>query len=503
MRLLLHLTIGLCAATFAAPIDKENVGSTYVFHHENVMGTSLELKFAAISLEQAQVAEQAALDQIDRDSKILSTYDPDSEVSRWLKTSGKPVTISPELFEVLSLFDQWRKRTNGALDASSEVISQVWKNAERAQRLPGAAELALAAASAKLLHWELDASLQTATHLTDVPVRLNSFAKSYIVNRAAENAMAVSHVSGAVVNAGGDLVVRGKMNETIEVVNPRSDSENSAPLGRLAVSGMAVATSGSYRRGFDIGGKHYSHIVDPRTGQTADQISSATVVAENAVDAGALATSFSVLKPEESQRLANSMKNVEYLLITQNGKRIQSRGWQRLELPNMLMAVAASQASGVGLWPAGFELQINLELARIEGQRTRRPYVAIWIEDKDKFPVKTISLWVEKPKWIPDLKAWYHDDRLRNMAEGSDLTSSFTSATRAPGKYTMKWDGKDNAGKLVKAGKYSVCLEVAREHGTYQIIRQEMDFNGNPKQITLNGNTEVASASVDYRRISH
>ncbi len=501
MQTLSLLTIGLCAATFAASIEKANLQTTYVFHHENVMGTSLELKFVAISPEQAQVAEQAALDQIDHDSKILSTYDPNSEVSRWLKTSGKAITVSPELFEVLSMFDQWRQRTDGALNASSEVVSQVWKNAERAQRLPIPAELAAAVASAKLLHWKLDGSLHTATHLTDVPVRLNSFAKSYIVNRAAENAMAVAHVAGVVVNVGGDMVVRGTMTETIEVANPRSDSENSAPLARLAVSGMAVATSGSYRRGFDIGGKHYSHIIDPRTGQTADQIVSATVVTENAGDSGALATSFSILKIEESQRLASSMKNVEYLLIAQDGKRIQSPGWQRLELP--MMMAAASQASGAGLWPTGFELQVNLELAHIEGQRTRRPYVAIWIEDKDKFPVKTISLWVEKSKWIPDLKSWYHDDRMRNMSEGSDLTNSLTSATRAPGKYTMKWDGKDNAGKLVKVGKYTVCLEVAREHGTYQIIRLEMDFSGNPKQITLNGNTEVASASVDYRRISH
>ena len=123
MRILSLLTIGLCAATFAASIEKVNPLTTYVFHHENVMGTSLELKFVAISLEQAQVAEQAALDQIDHDSRILSTYDPNSEVSRWLKTSGKAVTVSPELFEVLSLFDQWQQRTNGGsgLDGGSDM----------------------------------------------------------------------------------------------------------------------------------------------------------------------------------------------------------------------------------------------------------------------------------------------------------------------------------------------------------------------------------------------
>lgn len=49
----------------------------------------------------------------------------------------------------------------------------------------------------------------------------------------------------------------------------------------------------------------------------------------------------------------------------------------------------------------------------------------------------------------------------------------------------MKWDGKDNAGKLVKAGKYTVLIEAVREHGTDRILRQEMDFNGAPKQVRL------------------
>jgi hypothetical protein len=54
----------------------------------------------------------------------------------------------------------------------------------------------------------------------------------------------------------------------------------------------------------------------------------------------------------------------------------------------------------------------------------------------------------------------------------------------------------------VKAGKYTVCIEAAREHGTYQIIHQEMDFSGTPQQVKLPGNTELSSASLDYRKSS-
>jgi thiamine biosynthesis lipoprotein ApbE len=109
---------------------------------------------------------------------------------------------------------------------------------------------------------------------------LNSFTKSYVVERAAETALRSPGVTGVVVNIGGDLVVRGLGSDRVSVADPRSDAENSAPLAVLNVSDRAVATSGSYRRGFEIGGQHYSHIVDPRTGQTAEAIIGATVVAQ-------------------------------------------------------------------------------------------------------------------------------------------------------------------------------------------------------------------------------
>ena len=108
----------------------------YIFHYENVLGTSLEMKVAATSAAQSEKAEKAVLAEIDRESHILSSWDPDSEFSRWFRTMGQPVKVSPELFEVLNLFDQWRGLTHGALDASAETITRVWKRAAAEKRLP-------------------------------------------------------------------------------------------------------------------------------------------------------------------------------------------------------------------------------------------------------------------------------------------------------------------------------------------------------------------------------
>ncbi len=475
---------------------------TNVFYHENILGTSMAIKVVSDSPAEVTKAEAAVLAEIKRESKLLSTYDPQSEVSQWLKTSHKSVKISPELFSVLSLFDQWRGRTNGALDASAEIVCRLWKATAKENRVPTAAEISTALAVVQQSHWQLDEATQTATHLSDAPLILNSFVKSYIIKRATEAAMKAAQVKAVVVNIGGDLVVSGDLTEAIDIADPLSDAENSDAIAQLLIRNKAVATSGNYRRGVQIGDRWYSHIVDPRTGQPVDHIISATVVAPNATDAGALATAFSVLTPQESLALVAKLPEVECMLITKDGQRLTSAGWNALEAPAKLpeVNIAAPVAPAVQAWDASFELAISLELANINSGGYRRPYVAVWIEDGTRFPVRTLALWYQKPRWLPDLRAWSRSDRMRSMAEGTDLTRSVSSATRSAGKYTLKWDGKDNQGKLVKPGKYIVYIEAAREHGSYQLMRQEMDFRGTPQQASLPGNTEIASASLNYRK---
>jgi thiamine biosynthesis lipoprotein ApbE len=424
----------------------QRAAQIHVRQFENVLGTSMELRLDSPAPE---LAEAAALAEIDRLAAILSSYDSGSEFSRWARTHGSAVRVSPELLEVLGLYDYWRVRTGGAVSAS----------------------LAVAGAGAD---WRLDRANGTATHLSAAPLVLNSFTKSYVINKAADAAMRFA--SGVVVNIGGDLVVKGRTAEPAHVANPLDDTENSAPLGGIRVQGMAVATSGNSRRG--------AHIVDPRTGARPDHIASATVVAPRATDAGALATAFTVLRLEESQALAARTPGVEYLLVKKGGAIVSS--------PGFLLAPHA-QVPAV-------EVIVNFELARIDNQRYRRPYVAVWVEDKDRFPVRTVGLWFQKDRWLPDLRGWYRGDRLRLLAEGNEIAPTISSATRPAGKYTMKWDGRDNKGAAVKPGKYTVYIEAVREHGSYDLLKQEIDLTGGSKQYSLAGGTEIAGASIEYRK---
>jgi len=479
------------------------------FHYENVLGTSMDVTVLAASEAGARAATAAVLDRIDRDAKILSGYDPASEFSRWFRTIGEPVPVSAELYEVMGMFDTWRERTGGALDASAETASRVWKQAASSKRLPSDEEVASAVARIRQPHWRLDAAARTATHLDAAPLLFNSFTKSYIIDRAVRAALGAGAARGIVVNIGGDIVARGAWTETVGVTDPLDNADNATPLARLAIRDRAVATSGSYRRGYDIGGRHYSHIVDPRSGRPTADVVSATVVADRGADAGALATAFCVLSPRDSERLALSVPSAEFLIVLADGSRIQSRGWRtltagerRLPVPSPVTRVYASEQAGT----PGAELTVTVELAQIQtegGGRADWPYLAIWIEDQDKIPVRTLTVLYRRneARFLADLRAWYRGDRLRAMAEGTDILGSVSSATRAPGRYTFKWDMKDQQGKLVPAGTYTVFIEAAREHGTYQILRQAMDFSGTPKQVDLPiKGIEISAASLDYHK---
>ncbi|MBE7172601.1 MAG: DUF2271 domain-containing protein [Williamsia sp.] len=490
------LLLTLLSSTARLP---EKKAKTYVSNYENVLGTSLEIKIMAGSPGQAVRAEKDVLAEIDRLNHLLSSYDPSSEFSQWMRAGKKPVTISPELFQVLLLFEQWRLMSHGALDASAASVIQVWKAAAKANRLPLPAEINQALQAVRQVHYTLDKQKGTALRTSDAPLVLNSFAKSYIMNKAAAKAMNRTGINGLVINIGGDILVRGAHTEQIGVSNPVADAENDPPVASMVVQNKTVATSGNYRRGEMIKGKWYSHIVDPRTGFPVSGVISATVVADSATDAGALATALNVLSLEEGRQLVASIPEAEYMLITADGRQIRSNGWKEIPVPAPKAGVeAAARVAGDKGWDPNFELAINLELARFEGMRTHRPFVAVWIEDEHKKPVRQIAVWYGKARWLNEMRSW-HYAYFAGFSAGNPNIMSTTSTTRPAGKYTLKWDGKDDNGNLVDQGTYTIYLEAARQEGTHQLMSQEITLK-KPQHIDIPGGVEIAAASLDYRK---
>lgn len=501
MKILATIFTSLTLISLQPNVEEKPLKSQlYVLNHEQVLGTSLELKIISTSETEVYKAEQAAIEEINRLSNILSAYHGHSEFSRWMKSGlNVPVKVSKELFEVLSLFEQWKRQTNGALDPSVAVASKLWREAALNQNLPTKSAVQKAIFQIQAKHYQLDLTNLTATRLDLVPLVMNSFAKSYIINKACDAALAAGKIENIVVNIGGDLVTKGGERDLVYVTNPLKNAENDAPLAKLTVMNKAVATSGNYRRGQQIGKNWYSHIIDPRTAKPVGQIISATVIAENAIDAGALATAFNILSLQESKLLAEK-SGAAYLIVTREGKIVESANWDAYvlaaEVEETPVVARSTYAENQKMWDPKFELTINFRLNAIE-DNSHRPYAAIWVENEKRESVRNLALWYRKTNWIPDLRNWYRINGERFKAD-KDNYASVTGATRNPGSYTVKWDGKDDKGNYVPQGRYTVIIETAKEHGTNEIIRQALELKKTPIKAVSAGNVEVAAVNFEF-----
>jgi FAD:protein FMN transferase len=541
------------------------MAETFSFCRENVLGTSFELRLEAdppTTIEAAAELETSVLQEIDRLGAILSTYSKDSEISKFLSQASGMVPVSEDLYAVLAACDHWETTSSGAFSARVECLSEAWVKAAAAQREPSADETANALQLAKSPAWKLG-SAGNAERLGAAPVTVSALAKGYIIAAAGKVAYQPQQgIHGVVLNIGGDLQAWGT-EQQVNIAHPQQDAENAPPLVQIVLQDQALATSGNYRRGTNVSGKHHSHILDPRTGSPADLVLSASVIAPDAATADALATICSVLAPTESLRLIESQPAVACYLVTASAQFQSARwpiamangGWSHVDTPaadvlvtertwtnsegktmiaslisattenakfklktgavselpltklseadqQLIQTALAAAAAG---WSKTHELNVNYEINPPEGKgKWHRPYIAIWIEDKDGAPIRTLTLLMQPGgkgmKYLPDLKRWVKSDKARKETNPTDLVPTISSATRNAGNYSAVWDGLNNAQEPVTAGTYTLYIEAAREHGTYQLIKKEITVGGNAFEEKLSGNEEIKTATVEYRK---
>lgn len=434
-------------------------GKVYRFHHDHVLGTSLELVVVASCSAEADEAERALFREIERLRQVLSTYDAKTEISR-LNASQGTFRCSQDLFAVLSAYDCWSARTGGAISAAlspGEPVRVNYRDGIVSRRL-----------RAGLLN-------------------VDALGKAYILDRAALAARRAHGVTAVLLNIGGDVVVSGAEPRRIGIADPACPHENGALLGCVTLKNGAVATSGGYERQVAIGGRSFSHIRDPRTGEPADSGRSATVIARDSVTANALSTALCVLEPSEGLRLVGRTPNAECLLITADGTEYHSPGFPGYRLRGLR---PVSTPAG---WPAGYAVSITLTLKMTENRPMRRPYVAIWAEDSKGNCVRTIALWTSaRNRWLPDLHAWY-------AANHQSEPESVSRATRPPGRYRLAWDGLDDRGRPVPAGTYRITVETNRQDGDYNKQSGLLLCDGTKRgAITLKETSEFEAVAVEY-----
>lgn len=475
----------------------------FCFYHEDVLGTSCELRVHAAAGAEARRAEQAVLAEIDRLEEIFSHYKPNSELARFVRLSvGRSAALSAELSGLLQRSQDWYQQSGGAYNPAAEVFSERWRRAVKEQQLPGEQDLVELVSQASAQHVRAESDTHCWTRTSSTPLTFNAMAKGTILDIVCRHVMAGQFaVDGLMLNLGGDIRIAGSCGGHVEIANPRRDAIGAAPIWQGVLENCGIATSGGSERRFEVGDQRFSHLLDPRSGWPVEHIQSASVIAADAETADVLATICSVLSVAQGLRFIDEIPGASCLLVDAEGRVWRSTGWPDNEL-------AAGHALLTNLpdeKKSPHKLEVKFEIARPgQGGRYRRPYVAVWVEDKDGFPVKTLSLFLmvdnPGPRWHRDLRRWYAADQVRLLVDDTKLIGTVSKPTRNPGQYTVAWDGTDDAGELLPDGEYTLYLESAREHGTYQLMKQTIRIGGPVWRHELKGNAEISSASVSYEK---
>ena len=152
-----------------------------------------------------------------------------------------------------------------------------------------------------------------------------------------------------------------------------------------------------------------------------------------------------------------------------------------LLISSSVFSVQASQPS--------YEIEITLPV--IEQGQYHRPYVALWIEDEKRVAQRSLLVWMEKDKWLSDLKRYW-----RRVARANrPIVDGVTGATKGPGTHVVTWDGLNDKGKALPAGTYAVCVEAAREKGGREAICTDIEY-GTTKLSQAKGKHELMSLAV-------
>jgi len=295
--------------------------------YQPLMGTTVEIAVLATDPAAAERAERAALAEIQRLTRVFSTFDEGSELCRW-RRGGQP-RPGAELGAVLAAAAHWHAASGGAFHPACAELRRQWLRAVESQRLPARDLVQRTADDLRVLPFRVhdDGSALTVEQVGDCTgVDLNAVAKGYIVDAAVACARGAAEVDWVTVNAGGDLRHSGSGEITVGVEDPHSPYDNAPAPIRVRLADAALATSGSARRGFRIGGVHLGHVIDPRTGWPVTHTASASVLAPTAMTADAAATVAMVLSPQDATAFADTL-GLAALVIGADAARHSSAYW--------------------------------------------------------------------------------------------------------------------------------------------------------------------------------
>ena len=279
------------------------------------MASACELVLAVDDEPAAQALAGAAIAEVQRIEAKYSRYQPDSIVSRInAAAGGQAVACDEETWSLLNYADSLYQSSGALFDITSGVLRRAWNFYDH--RLPAPADLE---ALRQLIGWQRVEREGQAVRLPEAGMELDfgGFGKEYAADRAGA-VLAAKGLHHGYVNLAGDMRMLGpKPDGSPWMIGIQDPRDKTAILATIPVDRGGLATSGDYERFFELDGKRYCHILDPRSGQPVTHWRTVSVVAPLAVVAGNCAT-IAMLKQADGLAFLEA-SGMNYLAVDQSG----------------------------------------------------------------------------------------------------------------------------------------------------------------------------------------
>ena len=319
--------VGLALAACEAPPPDPTVRLT-----GSTMGTSYDLKLVPEPGQSAPADLQPRIEALlARLNQTLSTYDPQSELSRFNRNPSVDwVTVSPELQTLVAEALRLSELSNGAFDITVGPLVNLWGFGPEPRRDQAPSDAEIAQARERIGYWRLQTREQPPAlkkARPDLYLDLSAIAKGYGVDQLA----ALAETAGFhhyLVSIGGEIRAKGQNGRgqpwTIAIEKPVAGQR---AVERLIQPGdHSVSTSGDYRNFFEQNGRRYSHIINPHTGRpVAQTLASVTVISDQSMLADATATTLMAAGADFGFQLAAEHHLAAFFILTGPEGRFEER----------------------------------------------------------------------------------------------------------------------------------------------------------------------------------
>jgi thiamine biosynthesis lipoprotein len=304
-----------------------------VLGNDHAMGTHVALAaYTTPALDEAAIrkAFAASVDEIRRIETLMTTWRPDSELSRVNAAAGKgPVEVSPETYAIVKESVHASEISDGAFDITFESLHGLWKfDQDLDPHPPTDAQIKARLPLVGYRHIHLDDAKHTVyLDQAGTKISLGGIAKGYAVDRAAK-VLRDAGLTSFYVQAGGDLYAAGTKPDgspwSAGIRDPRGPEGQYFAV--IALADHAFSTAGDYERSYVIDGKRYHHIIDPKTGKPAAASRSVTIWAPTALLADEIDDAVFILGPDAGMKLVESIDGVGAVIVdAKNGVHVSKR----------------------------------------------------------------------------------------------------------------------------------------------------------------------------------